>query len=170
MFVAGTQNLENSIDYMLGVLKDDGLDNVHGEAANVTHWLRNQEAARLVEPRDYVIAISSLGSSVGTPEEGILAYAIVVRSFEELKMRSDEVPGKIVIFNQDYKGYPTSASYRVYSAARAAEYGARATLIRSVTPFSIHRYIDVHTVYCIMGEHDSIDRHELIILFFYPII
>ena len=126
---------------MLSVLRDDRLDNVHGEEANVTHWLRNREAARLVEPRDYVIAISSLGSSVGTPEEGILAYAMVVRSFEELKMRSDEVKGKIVIFNQDYEGYPTSSSYRVDSASRAAAYGAVATLIRSVTPFSIHRYV-----------------------------
>ena len=93
---------------MLGELHKDGLDNVHGEVVNVTHWLRNTESARLVEPRDYVIAISSLGSSVGTPEEGILAYAIVVRSFDELKLRSDEIPGKIVIFNQDYEGYPTS--------------------------------------------------------------
>ena len=124
---------------MLGELNKDSLDNVHGEVVNVTHWLRNTESARLVEPRDYVIAISSLGSSVGTPEEGILAYAIVVRSFDELKLRSDEIPGKIVIFNQDYEGYPTSSSYRVYSASRAAAFGAVATLIRSVTPFSIHR-------------------------------
>ena len=101
--MTGTQNLENSIDYMLHVLTKDGLDNVHGEEVNVTRWLRNQESARLVEPRDYVIAISSLGSSVGTPEEGILAYAIVVRSFDELKERSDEVAGKIVVFNQDYQ-------------------------------------------------------------------
>jgi carboxypeptidase Q len=140
--IAGTQNLENSIDYMLEYLRKDGLDNVHGEDVNVTRWLRNQESARLVEPRDYVIAISSLGSSVGTPEEGILAYAMVVRSFDELVARSEEVSGKIVVFNQDYEGYPKSAIYRVASASRAAEYGAVATLIRSVAPFSIH---SVHT-------------------------
>ena len=145
---------------MLEYLRKDGLDNVHGEDVNVTRWLRNQESARLVEPRDYVIAISSLGSSVGTPEEGILAYAMVVRSFDELVARSGEVSGKIVVFNQDYEvhtynvnkaascnlfnslslqGYPKSAIYRVASASRAAKYGAVATLIRSVAPFSIHR-------------------------------
>lgn len=101
--VLGTQNLENSIDYMLAALRKDQLDNVHGEDVMVTRWLRNQESARLVEPRDYVIAISSLGSSVGTPKEGILAYAIVVRSFDDLKARSDEVAGNIVVFNQDYE-------------------------------------------------------------------
>ena len=148
VLLTGTQNLENAIDYMLGALEKDGLDNVHGEEVNVTHWLRNQESARLVEPRDYIIAISSLGSSIGTPEEGILAYAIVVRSFDELKQRSDEVPGRIVVFNQDYEGYPTSSSYRVFSASRAAQYGAVATLIRSVTPFSIHRYMCLSTCTC----------------------
>ena len=93
---------------MLEYLRKDGLDNVHGEDVNVTRWLRNQESARLVEPRDYVIAISSLGSSVGTPEEGILAYAMVVRSFDELVARSEEVSGKIVVFNQDYEVHTTS--------------------------------------------------------------
>ena len=137
--LSGTQNLENAIDYMLGVLTEDGLENVHGEAVNVTHWLRNKESARLVEPRDYIIAISSLGSSIGTPEFGLLAYVMVVRSFSELEIRAKEVPGKIVVFNQDYQGYSVSAEYRVFGAARAAEYGAVATLIRSVTPFSIHR-------------------------------
>ena len=82
---------------MLEVLQEDGLDNVHGEAANVTHWVRNQEEARLLEPRDYSIAISSLGSSVGTPSEGITAYAIVVRSFDDLESRANEIKGKIVI-------------------------------------------------------------------------
>ena len=137
--ITGTQNLENSIDYMLAQLNKDGLDNVHGEEVYVTRWVRNNESARLVEPRDYIISISSLGSSIGTPKEGILAYAIVVRSFANLDARADEVAGKIVIFNQDYEGYPTSSSYRVFSASKAAKYGAVATLIRSVTPFSIHR-------------------------------
>ena len=136
--LSGSQNLENAIDYMLDVLDEDGLDNVHGEVANVTHWKRNKEYARLIDPRDYVIAISGLGSSVGTPEDGILADAMVVRSFDELDRRSFEVPGKIVIFNQDFVSYSTSAEYRVLGASNAAVYGAVATLIRSVTPFSIH--------------------------------
>ena len=144
--LSGTQNLENSIDYMLGVLDEDGLDNVHGEVVNVTHWLRNKEDARLVEPRDYIISISGLGSSVATPEDGILAYAMVVRSFDELDIRQAEVPGKIVIYNQGYDGYGISAAYRVDGAARAAQYGAVATLIRSVTPFSIHRWDTVNSV------------------------
>ncbi len=136
--IAGSQNLENAIDYMLGQLSRDGLENVHGEEANVTHWVRNQEYARLVEPRDYNIAITGLGSSVGTPKEGIYAEAMVVRSFAELDKRADEVKGKIVIFNQNYVSYGATAVYRTSSASHASKYGAAAVLIRSVAPFSIH--------------------------------
>ena len=140
--VAGSENLEKSIDYMLKTLEDDGLENVHGESVNVTHWVRNTEYAMLLEPRVYNITISGLGRSIGTPEGGITADVVVVRSFDEVKNRSTEIAGKIVVYNQDYEGYPTSAAYRVVGASTAAQYGAVATLIRSVTPFSIH---SVHT-------------------------
>ena len=136
--ISGSQNLENAIDYMLDQLKKDGQENVQGEMVNVTHWKRNTEFARLVEPRDYSIAITGLGSSVGTPEVGILADAIVVRSFDDLEKKSQEVSGKIVIFNQVFVSYGDTADYRVSGASHAAKYGAVATLIRSVTPFSIH--------------------------------
>jgi carboxypeptidase Q len=38
--IAGSKNLENAIDYMLRELKKEGLENVHGEAAQVPHWVR----------------------------------------------------------------------------------------------------------------------------------
>lgn len=140
--VAGSENLEQSIDYMLKSLKDDGLDNVHGEPVNVTHWVRNTEYARLLVPRVYNISISGLGQSVATPEGGIIADVVVVRSFDDLETFADKIRGKIVVYNQDYEGYPISGNYRVSGASKASKYGAVATLIRSVTPFSIH---SVHT-------------------------
>lgn len=136
--LSGTKNLENSIDYMLAVLKEDGLDNVHGEDVNVTHWKRNTEYATLIQPRLKKIAILGLGSSVGTPVGGITADVFVVRSFDDLDSHSGEVAGKIVVFNQDYVSYSATAGYRVICASKAAKYGAVATLIRSVTPQSIY--------------------------------
>lgn len=38
--ISGTENLENSIDYMLQLLKSYGLENVHGENVSVPHWVR----------------------------------------------------------------------------------------------------------------------------------
>lgn len=89
--VAGSRNLENAIDYMLEELRKDGLENVHGEPVNVTHWVRGRESAQMIQPRNYQMRILGLGSSVGTPPEGITAEVLVVNSFDELKQRSSEV-------------------------------------------------------------------------------
>ena len=135
--VSGSKNLENSIDYMLDVLQKDGLDNVHGEVVNITNWVRNKEYAKLVSPRAQNIAITGLGSSIGTNGE-LTADAVVVRSFDDLKAYAAVIPGRIVIYNQDFISYPDTVMYRVLGADRASKYGAVATLIRSVTPQSIY--------------------------------
>lgn len=135
--LSGSKNLEDSIDYMLGALEQDGLDNVHGEVVNVTNWVRGKEYAKLLMPREFDLAITGLGKSVGTSGE-LTADAIVVKSFDDLASKASEIPGKIVVYNQDFVSYSNTASYRVMGAARAAKYGAVATLIRSVTPQSIY--------------------------------
>lgn len=134
--ISGSQNLEDSIDYMLQVLEQDGLDSVHGEAVNVTHWVRGKEYARLLSPpRDYDMALTGLGGSIGTGGKELTAEAVVVSSFDDL---NSSVAGKIVVFNEDFVSYSETAAYRVSGASKASKYGAVATLIRSVTPQSIY--------------------------------
>ena len=48
-----------------------------------------------------------------------------------------QAKGKIVIFNEPYVSYEVTVKYRGYGAVEAAKHGAVATLIRSITPFSI---------------------------------
>ena len=136
--LTGSQNLENAIDFMLDTLRKEGLDNVHGEAVTVPHWVRGEESAELIEPRNHPLAILGLGYSVGTPAEGITAEVLVVRSFDELKERADEAKGKIVVYNEDFVSYGTTVAYRSNGAAEGAKVGAVATLIRSVTPYSLY--------------------------------
>ena len=93
--IAGSANLEHAIDYMLGELKKDGLDNVHGEEVNVTHWVRGKESAQMIMPRSHNIALLGLGGSVSTPKDGITAEVLVVTSFDELHARSSEVGCKL---------------------------------------------------------------------------
>ena len=123
---------------MLDTLRKEGLDNVHGEVVTVPHWVRGEESAELIEPRNYPLAILGLGYSVGTPAEGITAEVLVVRSFDELKERADEAKGKIVVYNEDFVSYGTTVAYRSNGAAEGAKVGAVATLIRSVTPYSLY--------------------------------
>jgi len=49
-----------------------------------------------------------------------------------------QAKGKIVVFNAKWVNYGTSVIYRAYGAAEVAKVGGVASLIRSVTPFSIY--------------------------------
>jgi len=37
---AGTANLEHSIDFIMEKMRNDGVENVHGEEADIPHWVR----------------------------------------------------------------------------------------------------------------------------------
>ena len=89
--IAGSTNHEHAIDFMLGELQQDQLDNVHGEEVNVTHWVRGKESAQMILPRKYPIALLGLGGSVGTTPDGITAEVVVVQSFDELHEKAAEV-------------------------------------------------------------------------------
>ncbi|XP_029661670.1 carboxypeptidase Q-like [Formica exsecta] len=135
---SGTQTLEDAIDYVLNKSTSLGLDNVHGEPATVPRWVRGSESATLLQPRIKNLALLGLGYSISTPEDGITANAVVVNSFVELKERAKEVPGKIVVYNEKFVSYEETVEYRSAGATKAAELGAVAVLIRSVTPYSLY--------------------------------
>ncbi|XP_012617435.2 carboxypeptidase Q [Microcebus murinus] len=136
--LSGSKNLEMAIGIMHQSLKDNDLDNVHLEPVKIPHWERGEESAVMLKPRIHTMAILGLGSSTGTPPEGITAEVLVVHSFDELKIRASEAKGKIVVYNQAYVNYSTTVKYRIQGAVEAAKVGAVASLIRSVTPFSIY--------------------------------
>lgn len=135
--LSGSDELEASIDWALEQMEADGLENVRGEPVMVPHWVRNDESAVLVEPRHEALPMLGIGGSVGTPPEGVTAEVVVVRSFDELERRKDEVPGKVVLFNAPFTTYGQTVRYRVSGASEAAKHGAVASLLRSVTPVSL---------------------------------
>ncbi|XP_056900770.1 carboxypeptidase Q-like isoform X3 [Takifugu flavidus] len=135
--VSGSHNLDRAIKYMYSAMTKDGLD-VHLEPVKIPHWVRGKESAEMIVPRAKNLAILGLGSSVGTPPDGIQAEVLVVKSFEELKQRASDAEGKIVVFNQPFVSYGETVAYREYGASEAAKVGAVATLIRSITPLSIN--------------------------------
>src|SRR5690606_451887 len=78
-----------------------------------------------------------LGGSIATPPEGITAEVLVVGSFEELERRAVDARGKIVLFDVPFTTYGETVRYRSQGAIAAARVGAVASLIRSVTPYSM---------------------------------
>lgn len=135
---SGTQNLEDANDWILEQMVADGLENVRGEPVMVPQWIRGEESARLVEPWAKKLAMLGLGGSVGTPEGGITAEVMVVSSFDELEARADEAEGRIVLFDVPFTSYGRTVQYRTNGAIHAARHGAVASLVRSVTPYSLN--------------------------------
>ncbi|XP_038213514.1 carboxypeptidase Q-like [Zerene cesonia] len=136
---SGTEVLEQSIDYMVNLTIDAGIKDVATEEVEVPHWVRGFESVQMLEPRVKKIAVLGLGPSISTPNEGITADLVVVRSFNDLdKLPDEDVQGKIVLFDEVYTNYGDTVVYRVKSASKAAKKGAVASLIRSVTPFSLY--------------------------------
>jgi carboxypeptidase Q len=88
-------------------------------------------------PLEFELEMIGLGLSDGTGPDGIEAEVMVVGGFEELSIRSDEVPGRIVLFDMPWEGYGSVATYRVHGAGPAADFGAVAMLVRSATGRSL---------------------------------
>lgn len=135
--LSGSGSLEAAIDWVLGLMKADGLENVRGQPVMVPHWVRGAESAELVKPRAAKLAMLGLGGSVATPKRGITAPVLVVSSFEELQSRAADAKGKIVLFDAPFTDYVVSRRIRTDGPSTAARAGAVACLIRSVASASI---------------------------------
>jgi carboxypeptidase Q len=78
---------------------------------------------------------------------------LVVDSFQDLEAHAQEARGKIVLFDVPFTTYGETVRYRTEGAVAAARVGAVASLIRSVTPFSMNT---PHTG--IMSYEDGVPR------------
>jgi len=135
--LSGSPQLDEAIRWAHTRLLAAGLTHVRLEPVMVPHWVRGQEAARMLLPAPHRINLLGLGGSVGTPPGGLTADVLVVGSFEELDRLGAAAKGKIVLFDVPYKGYGHTVAYRHDGAAKAARHGAVAALVRSVGPVSL---------------------------------
>jgi len=132
--LSGSPQLEHAIQWVMAEMKKDGLENVHAEPVTVPRWVRGRESAEIIEPSHLPIAMLGLGSSIGTPPQGIQAEALVVRSFEDLDANASRAKGRIVVFNVPFTDYVATRVIRSNGASRAASHHAVAALVRSVGP------------------------------------
>lgn len=141
--LSGSAPLERCIDWIASEMKKDGFDRVTTEEVQVPHWRRGREELVILDPlKSRKLEVTALGGSVSTPAEGLEAEVIVVSSYQELEQRQSEAKGKIVVFDVPFTRYGETVGYRISGASRAADAGAVAALLRSVTPNSL---ATVHT-------------------------
>jgi carboxypeptidase Q len=135
--LSGSEVLEQGIDWVVQEMEKDGFDRVWTQPVTVPHWVRGKESATLDAPIQKELPMASLGGSVGTPEEGITAEIMLVKSFEDLEERGSEAKGKIVLFNVPFTTYGQTVQYRVNGASAAAKHGAVASALASVASYSM---------------------------------
>jgi hypothetical protein len=136
--LSGSESLTRAIQWSEEQMKQDGLSNVRVIPVKVPHWVRGAESARLTAPENRPLHMLGLGMSVGTPNGGISGNVVVVSDFNELaKLGRGGVQGKIVLYNEEYRGYGQTSIYRTAGPSRAAALGAIAVLVRSVTPLAM---------------------------------
>jgi hypothetical protein len=141
--IAGSSGLERAIEWAAAEMRREGLENVQTPPVKVPHWVRGEEAARLVAPLDAPVFLLGLGGSIATPSVGLTAEVVAVSNYDELEaLGADQVRGRIVLYNVPWQGYGHTVQYRTAGAIRAARLGAVASLVRSVTPLSLR---DPHT-------------------------
>ena len=146
---AGSPQALAASEYVASEMRKLGLD-VHLEEALVSHWVRGEEKAELVEfpaqPPQVTqkIILTALSGGTATPAEGITADVVVVHSFDELTgLGRDKVAGKIVLFNVPYdkrkaqagfafEAYGEAVVYRGNGGKAVAALGGAAALVRSV--------------------------------------
>ena len=132
----GGDSLELAIKDMYSQMVEAGFENPRLEPVlNITHWIRGKERLVLLSPRPIPseIPMIGLGLSVGGD---VTAEVLVVKTYDELEEKKDQVFGKIIVFNEDWVNYPFSVQYRS-GASRVAKYGGLACIIRSVASSSI---------------------------------
>ena len=145
--LSGSKGAALAVQYATSRFREWGID-VTNEKVMVPHWVRGEERATLVSHNDQKIVLTALGGSVATPAKGVTADVVEVNSYDELKELGAKIKGKIVYYNNPmdmdlvhggraFEAYRKAVQFRSTGASRAAEYGAVATVIRSVASASL---------------------------------
>ena len=143
--LSGSEGAAKAVDWGRRVMEELGFDRVYLQEVMVPHWERGEkEQARIlnIDAGMIDLNIMAIGGSVGTPSEGVTAEAVEVQSLDEVdELGREEIEGKIVFFNRPFDqtvistgaGYGGAVDQRSGGASKAAEYGAVAVVIRSVS-------------------------------------
>jgi hypothetical protein len=143
--IAGSQAYVGAADFTKNALSAIPGMTATLQECEASYWQRgSKEIVQMIDAKGKRINLHalSLGNSVATPKGGIKAEVIEVQSLDEVeKLGKEKISGKIVFFNRPmdptqirtFNAYGAAADQRVYGPSKAAEYGAVAAIIRSLT-------------------------------------
>jgi len=164
--LSGSPQAQQAVEWAFKAMKEAGADTVYLQECMVPHWVRGEkESAKIINSgsnKFNIVPICALGGSICTPDEGITAQVLEVKSFDDLtKLGREKVEGKIIFFNcpmdptlfETFDAYSNVFMYRWASASAAAKLGAVGVLVRSL---SLKQDDNPHTG--VMAYKDSISK------------
>lgn len=141
--LAGSEGDKNAVAWAKAELEKLGLTKVWLQPVTVPHWVRGEKEEAHIETQygKFNVDIKALGGSIATPEDGLLAEVIEVKSIKEVEELGDKVKGKIVFYNgampaekiETFRAYGAAVGQRVNGAAVAGKFGAVGAIVRSMT-------------------------------------
>lgn len=143
--LSGSQASIEAAHLMKSIMDTMQFDTVFFQDVMVPHWERGEEERLniyLHKGSSINMTAMAIGNSVGTGDTGINAEVIEVHSIEQVKeMAREDVEGKILFYNRPmdsllintFQAYGGAVDQRVIGASTAAEKGAVAVIVRSMT-------------------------------------
>lgn len=142
--LSGSPGNAKAVAWARNTMERLGFENVRLEPVMVPKWVRgNVEEAFILHPdgKREKVKIAALGGSIATPNKGITAGVVEVKSFEELRSLGAAAKGKIVFFNgpmdrtlmHPFAAYGGAVNQRGRGAVEAALAGGIGAIVRSMT-------------------------------------
>jgi carboxypeptidase Q len=151
--LSGSPQMVAAEAWGLKAIKEAGADKAWLQECIVPHWVRGgkdkatasyntagpKAGASFSKPQS--LQVAALGNSVGTGPVPVSAEVVEVANFDELEQKKDLLKGKIVFYNyhfnptfvKTFNAYADAVRYRGGGPSRAAQYGAKAVVVRSMS-------------------------------------
>lgn len=142
--LSGSLGAELAVEYTKAEMDKLGFDKVWLQPVMVPKWVRGAPEFAYIETSPGTttnVDICALGGSVATPNAGIKANVIEVKSLKELEtLGKEKIEGKIVFFNRPmqadairtFDAYSGAVDQRGAGAREAVKYGAVGVIVRSM--------------------------------------
>lgn len=141
--LSGSEGADKAVKWGQKVLSEIA-DTVWLQPVMVPHWERGDTEHAEIRLSDGTVIptqICALGSSVGTPAEGLTGEVVEVFGIEDIeKLGEEKLKDKIVFYNRPmeprlintFAAYSGCVDQRSSGASTAAPFGAKAVLVRSM--------------------------------------
>jgi hypothetical protein len=139
--ISGSKAADSAVNWGYNVMKSMLADTVYKIPIMVPQWVRGDIEKAFIVGEKSKLEITALGGSIGT--NGLLkAKVIIANGIEDLdRLGESKIKGNIVLFNKafdpkiisGFEAYSACVGQRYSGASKAAQYGAVAVLVRSMT-------------------------------------